>query len=95
MRLVVPLTLAALLGAGPAFAGEGCGSAEARVQRIFDSADADHSRSLDRAEYEGAGLQDFGASFEETDANGDGSTSLEEYLDLYDRTHPPVDRTDA
>lgn len=96
MRLIVPLALAALATAGPASAGDGCaGSAEAKVQHIFDAADGDGSGGLTRNEYESAGLQDFGVSFEESDSDGNGETTLEEYLDLYHRTHSPTDGSEA
>lgn len=95
MRSIAFFALAALLAAGPAAAGEGCGSASAKVKQLFDQADGDRNGGLDRAEYDGAGLQEFGASFEQSDANGDGVTSLEEYLDLYERTHSATDQTDV
>jgi hypothetical protein len=95
MRPIVPFALAALLAAGPASAGEGCGSAEAKVRHIFAAADGDHDGRLSQAEYENAGLQGFGVSFDESDADGDGVTTLDEYLDLYHRTHPPADGSEA
>lgn len=89
MRLVVfPLVaLAAACLSAPAGAGEG-GDPRSVVVHIFEAADADQSGTLTRAEYEGAGLQRFGVSFDQSDANADGQTSLAEYLDLYDRHHP-------
>ena len=65
------------------------------VQHIFRNADTDQSGTLSRAEYEGAGLQHYGVSIEESDANGDGETSIVEYLELYQRHHPPADQTDV
>jgi len=94
MRSIALFALTALLAAHPAAAGEGCGSATAKVKQLFDQADGDQDGGLTRAEYDGAGLRDFGASFEQSDANGDGETSLEEYLDLYERTHS-ADQTDV
>jgi hypothetical protein len=96
MRWIVPMALALFVAASPASAGEGCASsAEAKVQHIFDAADVDGSGSLSPSEYESAGLQSFGVSFAETDADGDGETTLDEYLDLYHRTHPAPDGSEA
>jgi hypothetical protein len=98
MRLWIPSVLAAtsiaLLPAS-ALAGEGCGSArsaESVVQHIFESADRDGSGSLTAAEYDAAGLERFGVSFADTDANGDGETSQAEYFELYQRHHPDEER---
>jgi hypothetical protein len=94
--MIALLALAALVTAGPASAGEGCaGSAEAKVEHIFDAADGDGSGSLTRGEYESAGLEDFGVSFDESDADGNGETTLDEYMDLYHRTHSPADGSEA
>ncbi len=84
----------ALCLAGPALAGDGH-DAYRVVQHIFDVSDTDRSGSLSRAEYTAAGLQRFGVSFDECDADGDGETTLAEYLAVYDRHHPSEDRTDA
>jgi hypothetical protein len=87
---MAPLVLAALVAAGPAAAGSGCGgNAEGAVQAIFDEADADASGALTRAEYERANLVRFGTAFEATDANADGETTLDEYLAHYQAHHPP------
>lgn len=67
--------------------------ARAVVQHIFEMADENRDGSLDRSEYEAAGLQRYGVTFEQSDANADGETTMEEYLELYERHHPPADRT--
>lgn len=97
MRPIALLSLMALLlNAAPAAAGEGCSqSAEAAVLQLFEAADANQDGSLTRAEYEGAGLQQFGVSFEESDLDSNGVTSDGEYLELYRMHHPSVDRSDA
>ena len=51
----------------------------------------DGDGSLTRTEYEGAGLQRFGVSFDESDTDADGSTSLAEYVERYERHHPSAD----
>ena len=88
MRLItMGLALAGTVGlGGPALGGEGH-SARSIVEHIFDVADEDGSGTLTRAEYEGARLQDFGVTFEESDTNADGETSLAEYLALYEQHH--------
>ncbi|MBM4246813.1 MAG: hypothetical protein FJ148_23980 [Deltaproteobacteria bacterium] len=96
MRLTALFPLAALLlSASPGAAGEGCPqSAEQAVRQLFEGADTNQDRSLTRAEYEDAGLQEFGVAFEESDLDADGLTSASEYLELYRKHHPPVDRSD-
>lgn len=59
------------------------------VAHLFELADADGSGALDADEYEQADLSAYGVSFEDCDGNADGETTLEEYLELYDRHHPP------
>jgi hypothetical protein len=91
---------AALVMSSPAAAGSGCSAnkdAGSVVYHIFDAADRDQDGLLTRAEYEDAGLQDYGVSFSESDTNADGATSVEEYLELYLRHHPvsPVDESEA
>lgn len=60
----------------------------ATVEHIFEMADSDRSGWLSPAEYAEARLESFGVSFAECDANGDGRTTLYEYLQLYVRHHP-------
>jgi len=60
----------------------------AAVARIFEAADRDRSGTLTPAEYADANLERFGVSFEASDVNSDGETSLAEYLVLYDVHHP-------
>lgn len=100
MRSVTPivLALAALLAASPATAGEGCGDArkaEAAVERIFTSADADGDGRLTRAEYEGAELTRYGLPFEASDLDADGATTRDEYLEIYRKHHPVTDETEV
>ena len=86
-KFSIVLGAAAAIGLGsPALGGEGH-SARSVVEHIFDVADKDGSGTLTRAEYEGARLQDFGVTFEESDTNADGETSLAEYLALYEQHH--------
>jgi hypothetical protein len=59
------------------------------VTHLFESADADGSGALDPDEYETARLSEYGVSFEACDRDTDGRTTLEEYLELCDRHHPP------
>ena len=61
------------------------------VRHIFDVADTDGSGTLTPEEYTASELDRYGVSFEQCDADGDGETSLAEYLDLYDRHHPDPD----
>ncbi len=75
-----------LLLATPALAGEQ--DPRAVVEHIFEKADSDRSGALTAAEYEAAGLERFGVTFEQCDADADGETSLAEYLAIYDRHHP-------
>ena len=95
MRIVT--TLVAIFGiallASAASAGEGCGAYSA-VQKIFDTADTDGNGALTRAEYAEARLERFGVSFEESDANADGETSLPEYIELYERHHSGGERVE-
>ncbi|HKJ23782.1 MAG TPA: hypothetical protein VKB65_03105 [Myxococcota bacterium] len=89
-----PIALAAV-AAALAPAGARAGERHdpiAVVEHIFEVADADHSGGLSRAEYAAAGLARFGVGFDACDADGDGETSLSEYLDVYLRFHPSADR---
>lgn len=81
--------IVAVFFAGPALAGGGCQEGpHAAVAEIFESADRDGSGTLTPAEYADANLERFGVSFEATDVNADGETTLSEYLALYDVHHP-------
>ena len=80
--------VASLLFAPVAFAGGACGGL-ASVTQIFDEADEDDNGSLTAQEYEAAALDDFGVTFEQSDLDGDGVTTYDEYLDFYEAHHPP------
>ena len=86
--IVAFLAAASFTFAPGALAGEGCGDFSV-VEHIFDAADEDQSGSLTASEYEAAALERFGMRFDESDLDGDGVTTLDEYLDLYDMHHPP------
>jgi hypothetical protein len=92
IALVVAGAIVALSLPGSVLAGEGCSSGQSVVQHIFDAADQDGSGGLSAAEYGAAGLERFGVTFAESDLNGDGETSLAEYLELYERHHSSADR---
>ncbi len=97
LSIVMMFTLAfAPFAPFAAQAGGGCGGgAMAKVQSIFDRADADSDGLLTKSEYEEAGLQDYGLSFEQSDLDDDGRTSLDEYIELYEAHHPPIDRQEV
>jgi len=85
MILSVGIAAAVLTTLGTAGGPE---NARAVVEHIFAMADQDRSGTLTRSEYAEARLERFGVSFEECDANGDGETSMAEYLAVYERHHP-------
>jgi hypothetical protein len=90
MRIIARIALAAFVLAvvpGSAVAGEGCKEFDV-VSHVFDTADTDDSGTLSRQEYADAGFERYGVPFDEYDVNGDGETSLEEYLETFDRVHP-------
>lgn len=90
MRMSGIIALLAILAAQVASAGDGH-DATAVVEHIFEMADRDGDGRLSPEEYEKAGLQRFGVSFDESDLDSDGETSLAEYLELYHLHHPPVE----
>ena len=90
MHLTAFIALIALLTA-PAINAGGGHDPVAVVQHLFAVADQNRDGRLSQDEYEKAGLQRFGVSFDESDTDANGETSLAEYLDLYHRLHPPVD----
>jgi len=96
MRLFTYLAMALLATSSTAYAG-GCESGYDPVdvvQHIFNTADHDEDGVLTQLEYEDAGLQVYGVSFEESDLDADGATSMQEYILLYD-FHHPVDGVDG
>ena len=92
LALTAPLLLLTLPAATWAGGGH---DATAVVEHIFDVADQDGDGVLSDAEYADAGLEQFGLTFDDCDANGDGYTSLDEYLALYRAHHPAHDERDA
>ncbi len=87
-RSLASLSLVALFAASPALAfPQGSSDGTAVVKHIFEQADTDKSGALSAQEYKEAGLHEFGVSFEDSDTNDDGETSLVEYLALYERHH--------
>jgi len=97
MRMTSWVALAALtllVFPGFASAGGSCDRSDV-ASHIFDVSDTDRSGTLSRQEYLEAGLERYGVSFEEYDANGDGEASFDEYLDVYDRYHPGVEQIES
>lgn len=94
MRFPALACIALIITPSAALAGGGH-EAEAIVRHIFSSADQNGDGNLTRAEFEQAGLQRFGASFDQSDLDADGVTSQAEYLELYLRHHTAPERGDA
>lgn len=61
------------------------------VAHIFDAADRDGDGVLSADEYAEAGLTRYGVGFEQCDADDDGRLTQAEYLEVYQRHHPPGD----
>ena len=81
--------MAIVLVAEPSIGLEHAGpDARARVEQVFNLADADGSGALSSKEFEEANLGLYGVSFKTFDANDDGRTTLAEYLALFERHHP-------
>jgi hypothetical protein len=100
MRLSTFLVMFVAFSGAPATAPRGTlagggADAEAMVRHIFDAADRDDDGQLTQLEYDAAGLARFGVSFEDCDADGDGRTSLDEYLAVYRRHHPSDDHREV
>lgn len=94
MRFLGLFALALFAVSPTATAGGGCESGSV-VHHIFEKADQNQDGTLTQAEFESAGLQEFGLSFGESDTNADGGISMTEYLELYEKHHPPVDGVEA
>jgi len=93
MRLTALISIFLFAIAGTAAAGGH--EATAVVEHIFEMADQDQDGALTPGEYEEADLSRFGLSFDDSDMNGDGETTLDEYLELYRVHHPAEDHEDA
>ena len=89
MRTVFLLMIATMLAAPAAVAEHGC-DARAKVQELFDTADENGDGRLTAAEYERAGLERYGLTFEESDLDADGATTWAEYLELFEAHHPSM-----
>jgi hypothetical protein len=97
MRLLSILGIALLTTTSTASAG-GCESGYDPVEvvrHIFDTADRNRDGVLTRLEYEDAGLQLYGVTFEESDLDADGATSMQEYIWLYEYHHPANGETEV
>ena len=57
--------------------------------------DTDENGSLSASEYENAGLQRYGVSFEQSDADADGRTTKAEYLELKQKSSVKKRRSSA
>lgn len=58
---------------------------------IFDMSDSNADGFLTRAEFSESRLERYGISFDEYDANRDGQASVDEYFDLFELHHPPLE----
>jgi len=97
MRLLTCLAMALLATSSTAYAG-GCESGYDPVdvvRHIFNTADQDENGLLTQLEYEDAGLQRYGVTFEQSDLDADGATSMQEYLLLYEFHHPVAGDTEV
>ncbi len=98
MRLLTYLAMALLATSSTAYAGGGCESGYDPVdvvQHIFNTADQDQDGLLTQLEYEDAGLQVYGVTFEQSDLDADGATSIHEYILLYEFHHPVDGETEV
>ena len=97
VRLLACCAIALLAISSNAYAGgcEGGHNAINVVVHIFDTADQDRDGVLTRVEYEDAGLQNYGVTFEQSDLDADGLTSLDEYIELYKFHHTTDGETEV
>ena len=98
MRLLTYLAMTLLATSTTAHAGGDCASGYDPVdvvQHIFNTADQDQDGLLTQLEYEDAGLQVYGVTFEQSDLDADGATSIQEYLLLYEFHHPVDGETEV
>ena len=58
------------------------------AEHIFAKTDADNSGRVSLEEYRSAGLDHYGASFEDFDLDDDEAITLAEYRSLFIRFHP-------
>ncbi len=84
----ITLSLALTLAVAPTLVWGFDGNARAAVRSLFDGADRDQSGVLSEQEYLEANLDRYGVAFEVADADGDGGTTLAEYVALFERHHP-------
>ena len=90
--LLVSFALAAVLLPASATAGDGTCGAQSVVSHIFEMADEDQDGALTREEYDGAGLPQYGVTFDESDLDSDGRTSMAEYIELYEFHHSGAEK---
>ena len=95
-RTLVSLAVLALVAAPTsALAGGGCNSDFDPATHLFETTDADGSGTISPEEFADAGLERYGLGFDAYDTDGDGEASLDEYLELFDRTHPVEDQIES
>jgi len=58
---------------------------------IFDMSDSNADGFLTQAEFSDSRLERYGIPFDEYDANRDGEASVDEYFDLFELHHPPLE----
>lgn len=84
VAIFAALSMAGVAATAQAFDAD----ARETVRSLFRSADRDRDGSLSEEEYLDAELDRYGVSFDRSDANGDGGTTLAEYVALFERHHP-------
>ena len=87
MRLATIALATLLLGVGGNAVAGGFGDAREVAVHIFEMADRDESGALTPDEFEAADLAAYGVDFEAYDADADGETSRDEYLQMFDAHH--------
>ena len=88
IEMLLATTAAIGIGASETQAGEhGHRGGEAIVDHVFEVADSDQDGTLSSAEYDEAGLAEFGLDFAACDADADGELTQGEYLEIYRLHH--------